>query len=268
MKLSLKKLKLTLKDLYFHLNTITNNSIIVKSLFKLFLKIMSSSSKVYAGSKTLTVRDPSVLLKLINSGLYIPKVTTHKVTKENDVLYTLSIVNTINDTELDVSFEIPETLTSTVKMGISPITRQESSRPVRAPIWESETSEAEIYKIQIGEILRHWLINIQTASKACNLDEEEPRIYLPQNVTELKWPWKTQSEEDYFEKFNPETQTHILKLGVGYYKREGNYIGVSLQLGGYPGKTKSAIAADALQSRKRKRKQPENEEETTVVASE
>lgn len=203
--------------------------------------------KYYAGTKAVTIYDPSFFKGLIDSGLYTAIITPLKIAKDGAVMYTLSLRDNNKNILLDVQIGLPEEMTNTVKLSASNETNQGL-----IPVWETNDSTSEIFKRDVGRLLESWLLKIQTAN---TLSEEVPIIYLPQSSTELKWPWKVDTTL-YFENFDRLRNTHVLRIGVGYYSAEKNYVGVTLQLSNYPGKTILAIS-DARKSSNKKRKKAE-----------
>lgn len=210
--------------------------------------------KYYAGTKSVTIYDPVFFINLIESGAYTPIVTTLKVAKDGAVMYTLQLKDNNKDIDLDVSIGLPEEMSSTIKLS----TPQEISdvEPDLEAVWETNDSTSEIFKRDVNRLLDFWLVKIQTA---CTFGAEPPTIYYPAQSCSLKWPWKTCSNRDYFSKFRRDLSTHVIRFGVGYYSTAKNYVGVTLQLSNYPGKTLHAVELAKLSSRKRKKTEEEDE---------
>lgn len=207
-----------------------------------------------AGTKIVTIRDPVFFRSLIDT-LYSPHIKPLKIAKDDVVMYTLQLRDNSNGRILDVALELPQSMTNTIKL-----TTSDSGETGLVPNWETNDSLSEQFKQDFNTLLHYWLSKIQVA---CPFHENGvPTIYTLQQQCELKWPWKNSSSSDYFSKFKPESHVHVLRLGVAYYNPDKNYIGVTLQLGSYPGKTISAVNT-IRQSRKRTRH--ENESKENVV---
>lgn len=227
-----------------------------------------SMPKVYVGPKLLTVYDPAWLVSLFSNGSFQPMITTMKIDREGVVFYKLQVRDLNTSKVLDVQFVLPEELTSTVHLSVP---SSEYSTESFEAVWDTQSEAADAFKSVINQSLEFWLKQIQTA----NSFDKVPEIKLLYSSCVLKWPWKNNSNEEYFRKFRIADQLHKFNLGIGYYNQEKNSCGVTLQLSLYPGKTASAIEASQA-SRKRRRTKEDGEEtkgddetkaEETVVVS-
>lgn len=207
--------------------------------------------KYSAGTKNVTIRDPVFFRGLLDN-LYSPHIKPLKIAKDDVVMYTLQVRDNSNGRILDVALELPQSMTNTIKL-----TTSENGEAGLIPTWETNDSTSDQFKQDFNTLLHYWLAKIQVA---CPFHENGvPTIFNLQTQCELKWPWKNTSSSDYFSKFKPESNVHVLRLGVAYYNPEKNFIGVTLQLSSYPGKTLSAVNT-ARQTRKRARNEPEIKE--------
>lgn len=213
--------------------------------------------KILVGTKYVTVNEPLWLASLFANHFYEPVITPLKVERGGVVMYNLQVRDMNSSKVLDVIFSCPERLSHTVKLASS----QEGEDTLVAE-WETNDADSKTFKDDINQCLEYWLKQIQTA----NSFGQAPTIRSLQQTTRLKWPWKTGSNEDYFRKFRPESHTHQFKLGVGYYNREYNECGVSLQLSSYPGKT-LAVIDEMKQNRRTKRARVEASDEVQEEVS-
>jgi hypothetical protein len=206
--------------------------------------------KFYLGSKAITIYDPAWFLSLFANHIFDPIITPIKVDKEGVLLYLLQIRDNNTGKTLDVQWELPESISNSVKL-------QSSSREVESDeleaVWETNDTESNSYKSDVNRCLEFWLKQIQQA----NSFGESPEIRFLQMTTTLKWPWKTATNETYFKQFRATDHTHIIRLGVGYFQSENQVVGASIQLSSYPGKS----IASVLASKSRKRKKAETIEE-------
>lgn len=211
--------------------------------------------KYTIGTKFITIRDPVFVLDGIKSGRFTPVVKILRVTKDDDVLYTCALRDNNTSLEVECNIEIPEEYSQTVKIGLA-INSDDGDNKI--PIWETHDSLSQIYKDQIGALLACWLEKIKQVS---TFEGEAPRIIFPSDSCELKFPWTKTAIEEYFNNFNPDTQVHTLRIGVGYFNRKNNYIGNSLQLCSFTGKTIAAAEQAKISARKRRRKENEDSSE-------
>lgn len=220
----------------------------------------TSLPKYTAGSKIVTIREPGWFLSNMTK-LYIPHITALKVTKSHILMYTIQLQDTSNGRILDIAFEIPQHITNSVKLAHSGVEEE-----TLAPIWETNDPISNQFREDLNTLLHHWLSKVQTA---CSLQESPPSIYFPSARFELKWPWKNLQSDDYFSNFKPDSQLHVFKIGVAYYQPEKNYIGVTLQLSAYPGRTLSAINKQnaAAKEERRANKRPRQSEESKSTDS-
>lgn len=218
-----------------------------------------SIPKIAVGTKYVTVNDPLWLSTLFANHLYIPVITPMKVERGGVIMYNLQVRDLNTDKVLDVIFNCPESITHTVKLASS-----RADEPGLVVEWETLDSESKTFKDDINKCLEYWLRQIQTA----NSFGVVPEIRYLTPVTYLKWPWKTGSNEEYFQRFVPSECTHQFKLGVGYFNQEYVQCGVSLQLSSYPGKTKAVLESMRVSNRrgKRPRTQDSTEEKSEEVA--
>lgn len=205
--------------------------------------------KYYAGPKLVTISDPVFFKSLIEAKHFVPLVSTLKVTKDGTVMYLLQVKDVNRDVVLDVVFSLPEEISSSVKLGAS-----EGEEEGLQALWDTSDPASDLYKADVNRLLDYWLKQIQHASDLNGVAPPDI-IYLPQSA-KLKWPWKSQSNEEYFRQFRSDLQTHQLRLGVGYYNPERGAVGVTLQLSNYPGKSEKAI----LETGRRKGKRSRTEE--------
>jgi len=197
--------------------------------------------KYFLGSKNLTIYDPIWMKSQFESKAFVPIITPHNVNKEGVLMYLLQVKDTNTEKIVDVMFQIPEIMASTIHLG----TPEEDTSSLQA-VWETSDKTSDDFKSAINQLLEFWLCQIQQA----NSFSTEPRIYFLNTLTKLKWPWKNCTNADYFLNFHPDTDTHMIKLGVGYYNSIDNCVGVTLQLSNYPGKTRSSIVAKRARKRK------------------
>ncbi len=212
---------------------------------------MLSKPKIYIGSKSITVHDPSWFVSCFANHVFDPIITPLKVDKEGVVFYLLQVRDNNTGKQLDVQWEIPESISGSVRLQ----TNEESGFDA---VWETPDQESNAYKTDVNRCLEYWLKQIQHA----NTFGEEPEIRFLPSSTKLKWPWKTASNESYFKNFRTVANTHILKLGVGYFQSGSQIAGASMQLSSYPGKTQAAL--DEMRSRKRKKPEPDSPIEPIV----
>lgn len=209
--------------------------------------------RFYLGSKAVTIYDPAWFLTCFANHIYDPIITPLKVDKEGVLLYLLQIRDNNTGKSLDVQWELPESISNSVKLqSSSNITEEESLEAV----WETNDAESNAYKADVNRCLEFWLKQIQQA----NSFGESPEIRFLGMTTSLKWPWKNTSNESYFRQFRSSDHTHIIRLGVGYFQSENRVVGVSLQLSSYPGKSRNAVLA----SKSRKRKKAEISEDIST----
>jgi hypothetical protein len=221
-----------------------------------------SSQKVSVGPKTLTVYDPSWLVFLFGNHLYQPVTSPMKIDREGVVFYKLQVKDMNTNKILDVHFVLPEELSSTVYL----ITPDYKGKNEMEAVWDTVSDSAVAYKDAVNQALDYWLKQIQTA----NTFDKTPEIGLLPPCSNLKWPWKNHSNEEYFRDFNPTFQLHKFNLGIGYYNQEKNFCGVSLQLSLYSGKTGAAIEAEKVSKKRRRiqREEPTGEGELTTTSTE
>lgn len=212
---------------------------------------VARTPKYFAGSKNITIYDPLYFSTLFDHHIYTPSILPLKVDKCGVLMYNLMVRDSNTGKELEVQFQIPESMSQTIKLQSS----DEENGQLEV-VWESNDAPSNAFKADVNRCLEYWLKLIQHA----NSFGPEPDIRFLPAACILKWPWKSASNEEYFRKFRSESQTHILRMGVGYYASDRNSVGVSLQLGSYPGKTISAASA----SKTRKRKKVSSEEEGEV----
>lgn len=174
-------------------------------------------------------------------------------------MYLLQIKDVNRDLVLDLVFSLPESISSSVKLG-SP---DDEDAQLQA-VWETGDATSDSFKADVNRLLEHWLVQIQHA----NTFEAEPDIYYLPRAAKLKWPWKTSTNENYFRTFKSESQIHQLRLGVGYFASDRNAVGVTMQLSNYPGKTLSALQENSRKRGKRPRTEISSEEVGEVVEQE
>lgn len=216
-----------------------------------------SKPKFYLGSKAITIYDPAWFLTCFANHIYDPVITPLKVDKEGVLLYLLQIRDNNTGKSLDVQWELPESISNSVKLQSS---SSDGTDEDLEAVWETNDAESNSYKADVNRCLEFWLKQIQQA----NTFGEAPEIRFLGMTTTLKWPWKTSSNETYFRQFRASDHTHIIRLGVGYFQSENSVVGVSLQLTSYPGKSKSAVLA----AKSRKRKKVETTEEASTEVEE
>lgn len=207
-----------------------------------------SSQKIVIGSKNLTVKDPTWLSRCFASGMMVPTVEHFKVEKENMVMFLLKVHDVNTNKKFEVIFELPEAESETVYLGDGKNYTTQADEKVA--IWETTTLGEET-KAGVNECLRYWL-DIMVAS--CRLGGDEIVINDLTNRTYLKWPWKKETHEEYFQGFDSRRSVHQLRLGVGYFNQADRKVGVTLQLSQFSGKTKFAVQEEHdLKRRKRAR---------------
>lgn len=211
---------------------------------------MSTKPRIYIGSKSITVYEPSWFVSCFANHIFDPIITPLKVDKEGVLFYLLQVRDNNTGKQLDVQWELSESISNSVRLQ----TNEESGFDA---VWESTDQESNNYKADVNRCLEFWLKQIQHA----NTFGEAPEIRFLGNSTKLKWPWKSASNESYFKNFRSASNTHILKLGVGYFQSATQIAGASMQLSSYPGKTIAAL--DEMKS-SRKRKKPESETEVEI----
>lgn len=212
--------------------------------------------KIVLGTKYVTVNDPIWLSTLFANHLFAPVITPLKVEKGGVVMYNLQVRDLNTDKVLDVIFNCPEEISHSVKLATG-----REDEPGLVAEWEAYDSESKAFKDDVNKCLEYWLSQIQTA----NSFGQVPTIRYLERNTKLKWPWKTGSNEEYFNKFIPEQHTHQFKLGVGYFNQEYSQCGVSLQLSSYPGRTKAVIES-MRNTRRAKRPRTEETQEPGEIA--
>jgi hypothetical protein len=215
--------------------------------------------RIAIGTKYVTVNDPIWLSTLFANHLYAPVITPLKVERGGVIMYNLQVRDLNTDKVMDVIFNCPESITHTVKLASG---REEE--PGLVAEWETLDAESKAYKEDINKCLEYWLSQIQTA----NSFGQVPSIRYLENVTKLKWPWKSGSNEEYFKKFIPEQHTHQFKVGVGYFNQEYAQCGVSLQLSSYPGKTKGVLESMRANRRNKRARTEESQENVESVVVE
>lgn len=220
---------------------------------------MTEQASYTIGSKAITIKDISLMLEAIPSH-YVPTIKIAN-TKDESVYYEMGIFDKNTKKVYDVNIEIPESMSSTVRMAVNPTGGDEL-----VPVWSTLDAASHKFKLDLNMLINHWFEKILTQSKIeCNIDNDDNdsiRVYYPESHTVLQYPWKKGTANDYFNSFDPENQVHIIRIGSGVFKRDKKYIACFLQLGGYPGKTQSAqikAAQRASESRKRNRKAAEEE---------
>lgn len=197
--------------------------------------------RFYVGSKAITIYDPAWFLTCFANHIFDPVITPMKVDKEGVLLYILQIRDNNTGKNLDVQWELPESISSSVKL-------QSDDNDELEAVWETNDQESNNFKADVNRCLEFWLKQIQQA----NTFGETPEIRFLGMTTVLKWPWKTSSNESYFKKFKSTDNTHVIRLGVGYIQSEYQIIGASMQLSSYTGNTVAAVQAKSA-SRKRKK---------------
>lgn len=212
----------------------------------------SSKPRIYLGSKAITIYDPAWFVTCFANHIFDPIITPLKVDKEGVLMYILQVRDNNTGKALDIQWELPESISNTVKLQSSD--RADSGDSLDA-VWETTCQESNAYKADVNRCLEFWLKQIQQA----NTFGEKPEIRMLGIAAPLKWPWKTGTNEDYFKKFRSSDHCHVIRLGVGYYRSENSVVGAAIQLSSFPGKSTAAIA----EMKSRKRKKPEPLEEAT-----
>lgn len=220
-----------------------------------------SRSKYYAGPKLVTISDPVFFKTLVEAKHFIPLISPLKVTKDGTVMYLLQVKDANRDLTLDVVFSLPEEISSSVKLGSS-----EGEEEGLQALWDTSDAASDAYKSDVNRLLDHWLKQIQHANQFN--EEIRPEILYLTRAAKLKWPWKSQSNEEYFRQFRSDLQTHQLRLGVGYYSPQRGTVGVTLQLSNYPGKSEKAILESGRRRSKRSRSEMKDEEEQKEICEE
>lgn len=213
----------------------------------------SGKPRMYLGSKSVTIYDPAWFVTCFANHIYDPIITPLKVDKEGVLMYILQARDNNTGKALDVQWELPESISNTVKLQSSD--RMESADGLDA-VWETSDQESNAFKADVNRCLEFWLKQIQQA----NTFGEKPEIRMLGISAPLKWPWKTGTNEDYFKKFRATDHCHIIRLGVGYFRSESAVVGAAVQLSSFPGKTLSAIA----ETKNKKRKKPEPVEDVVL----
>jgi hypothetical protein len=230
----------------------------VKSLFhKIMSQKIFSRSKYYAGPKLVTISDPVFFKSLFEAKHFIPLVSPLKVTKDGTVMYLLQVRDVNRDVVLDVVFQLPEEISSSVKLGSA-----EGEEEGLQAIWETSDAASDSYKSDVNRLLDYWLKQIQHANEFNG--DHQPDIHYLSRAAKLKWPWKSHTNEEYFRQFRSDLQTHQLRLGVGYFSPERGAVGVTLQLSNYPGKSEKAILESGRRKGKRARSEEKEEGEESV----
>ena len=223
---------------------------------------MSSSlvvPKYISGKKLIIVNDVSYMNMLISNGMFVAKTTPLKIEKTKDksggiVLYQLTLQEVNTGLEKDVVIVLPQAYSSSVQLADSTVEEVEG----KVAIWDPQTPEEEMYRSELNTLFRFWMNTIQQN----NQFGSSPEIKFLSGATLLKWPWKQDTNEDYFSSFDSTKQLHQIRLGAGYYSMERNVVGFSLQLCSTPAKTIVALEEER-ESKKRKRSSKKMESEAT-----
>jgi len=210
----------------------------------------ASKPRLFLGSKAVTIYDPAWFVTCFANHIFDPIITPLKVDKEGVLMYILQVRDNNTGKALDVQWELPETISNSVKL--QPSDRDDTTDALDA-VWETNDVESNAFKADVNRCLEYWLKQIQQA----NTFGEKPEIRLLGMTSALKWPWKTGTNEDYFKRFRVSDHTHIIRLGVGYYRSENGVVGAAIQLSSYPGKSASVVTE--MKSRKRKKVETERE---------
>ena len=211
------------------------------------------------GKKSIVCRCPRSLRRLIEADVqYAPVADYYNVVKpEDDKTNSITLFNMRLKDRLfassagelpkmyDVVFELPLSFNRWVTLG-------DFGPEVELGVSE----EVDSFFAEVISLLRCW----EQVMKS-KLSTDQVQFYVPE-TWRLKYPWKKMSAEDYFAKFNPETDRHKVTIGLGYHNLKEAKLGISLQLSCYP-------ATPPKRSKKRKQDSiSEGASEEAVVSGE
>jgi hypothetical protein len=222
---------------------------------------MSSSltvPKYVSGKKLIIINDVSYMNMLISNGMFVAKTSPLKIEKTKDrtggiILYQLTLQEVNTGLEKDVVIVVPPAYSSSIQLTESTLEDVEG----KVAIWTPQSPDEELYRSELNTLFRFWMNTIQQNNQFGSI----PEIKFLSGSTLLKWPWKQDTNEEYFSSFDPEKQLHQIRLGAGYYSMERNVVGFSLQLCSTPAKTFQALEEERA-TKKRKRVKKEVEEKT------